>query len=29
MVALKESVESTSHTDFKAAENLRGGSSIY
>ena len=28
MVALKESVESTSHTDFKAAENLRGGGSV-
>jgi hypothetical protein len=28
MVALEESVEPTSHTDFKAAENLRGGGSI-
>lgn len=29
MVALEESVESTSHTDFKAAKYLRGGGSIY
>ena len=29
MVTLEESVEPTSHTDFKAAENLRGGGSIY
>jgi hypothetical protein len=29
VVTLEESVEPTSHTDFKAAENLRGGGSIY
>jgi hypothetical protein len=29
MVTLEESVESTSHTDFKATQNLCGGRSIY
>ena len=29
VVALEESIEPTSHTDFKATQNLCGGRSIY
>jgi hypothetical protein len=29
MVSLEQSIEPTSHTDFEAAENLRGGGAVY